>query len=69
MALYLKDLVDNPALLDDVWDKGKPVVSCLKCNQPTDLFYPGDVCEGCYYNGLGEIVEENPIPSGGIRRS
>jgi tRNA(Ile2) C34 agmatinyltransferase TiaS len=64
MAIWLKDLAKDPTLLDRVWTRPKPV--CSKCGSDEII---GGECQDCYYDALGKLVEEHPIPSGGIRRS
>lgn len=58
MSHTLKELADNPNLLDDVWSKPEPKEHTGKV----------DCCEDCYYEEFGNFIEENPIGGGGIRR-
>ncbi len=72
MAIYLKDLDDNPQLLQQLREH-QP--RCPYCNvvlqetvtgkRPTPK---GDACSDCYYGLLGEAIEDHPIASGGNRR-
>lgn len=71
MTIYLKDLIENPDLLDELR------VESPKCECGGPLHEPGEkpyskdgkeVCGGCYYEPLGELIENHPIVSAGIRR-
>jgi hypothetical protein len=70
MAFLLKDLAENPALLDDL-RATVPRPVCALCLEDSDVVgrITGGMCEDCRYDGLGKLVEEHPIPSAGIRRS
>jgi len=72
MALQLKDLAENPRLLQDLRAR---VQSCSKCGtllQETltgkRQISTGDACSDCYYEELGALVEQHPIASAGRRR-
>jgi len=60
MAFTLKELAENPHLLDDVWAKGK------QKDRPEDYDQSG--LHQIDYEGLGRLVEEHPIVSGRRRR-
>ncbi len=79
MAIALKDLVKNPNLLDEVWDKNETNLCGNGCGQKL-TFLTGfrqmkkdgkeiTVCDDCFFDELGKLVEEHPIPSAGFRRS
>lgn len=72
MVLLLKDLAENPALLDTLWTKRE---SCCKCGVALQETITGkrrtpkgDACSDCFYDLLGEAVEQHPIASAGKRR-
>lgn len=78
MAILLKDLVKNPELLDRVWTKNETNLCGNDCGQKLSFvtgLHPMKkdgkevvVCDDCFYDELGKLVEEHPIPSAGIRR-
>lgn len=57
MAFNLKDLAENPKLLDDLREGERK--RKIKEDEEQDR----------YYEELGKLVEEHPIASAGIRRS
>jgi len=63
MGIPLKDIAKDPTLLDRL-GRSKPV--CVECGS-VEIY--GGECQDCYYDALGKLVEEHPIPSAGIRRS
>jgi len=72
MVLYLKDLAENPRLLEELRTR---VESCSKCGVPLQetitgkrQLESGDACSDCFYGVLGDAVEEHPIASAGTRR-
>jgi hypothetical protein len=77
MAIYLEDLIKNPGLLDELRAKQpRQGPRCCKCGvvlretftgrRPTPQ---GEACSDCYYELLGELIEQHPIGFAGIRRS
>jgi hypothetical protein len=81
MAFTLKELAQNPSLLRDLrarCNESKPLCG-NGCGQALN-FSSGrnpmkkngkDIlaCDDCFYDELGKLVEEHPIPSAGFRRS
>jgi hypothetical protein len=72
MVLLLKDLAENPELLDAVWANQE---SCRKCGVALQETITGKrktpagaACSDCYYELLGEVIEQHPIASAGKRR-
>ena len=72
MAIYLKDLIKDPRLLDDLRTK-QPL--CCKCKVELQETITGkrttpngEACSDCYYEEIGELIEQNPIVSAGFRR-
>ena len=72
MAIYLKDLIENPSLLEPPQQQQ---VRCHRCNtvlQETitgkKFTEDGPECADCYYDEIGEAIEKHPIISGGNRR-
>jgi hypothetical protein len=72
MAIYLKDLVKNPRLLSELRSKQE---CCCYCQTPLQETLTGKrkapdgyACSDCYYDKLGEEIEQHPIASAGIRR-
>ena len=71
MAIFLKDLIDNPKLLtNEPSSQG-----CSVCHVPLQETITGKrridqgyACSDCYYAELGEELAKHPIVSGGIRR-
>lgn len=72
MAIYLKDIVEDPAVLDKLRTEQALCRNCGVKLQETitgKRHTPkGDTCSDCYYEMLGEMIEDHPIASGGIRR-
>lgn len=76
MTIYLKDLIKNPRLLDELREnQPKRGPCCCGCGillQETITgrrpMPGGEGCSDCYYESLGELVESHPIVSAGIRR-
>lgn len=69
MAIPLRELIKNPGLLDEEGPK------CPHCGVVLKETVTGkrrlgdaDVCSDCYYEKLGELVEEHPITTGRVRR-
>ena len=69
MAISLKDLMDKPDLLS------KEGPHCYYCGVLLQETITGkrrdgnhEVCSDCYYEKLGEAVEDHPIVSGRVRR-
>ncbi len=62
MAFSLKELAENPRLIDAV---RAPKPKCAECG--SEAIVAGQ-CEDCMYDALGKLVEEHPIPSGRVRR-
>ena len=77
MTIYLKDLVKNPRLLEELRAKQPtPGPCCCGCGVMLQETITGrrktpkgEACSDCYYESLGELVETHPIVSAGIRRS
>lgn len=77
MAIYLKDLVKNPHLFDELREQhrhdGPCCCGCGVILQETITGRrktpKGEACSDCYYESLGDLVEAHPIASAGIRRS
>jgi hypothetical protein len=77
MTIYLKDLLKNPRLLEELrqqqFPKGPCCCGCGIVLQETitgrQKTPEGEACSDCYYESLGELVEDHPIVSAGIRRS
>jgi hypothetical protein len=72
MAIYLKDVVAQPQLLEKLRQAQPRCPYCdvllqetITGKRPTPK---GDACSDCYYGLLGEAIEEHPIASGGSRR-
>ena len=72
MATYLKDLIENPRRLSELRTKQQ---CCCYCETPLQETITGkrktpdgDACSDCYYEKLGEEIEQHPIASAGIRR-
>lgn len=64
MAVSAKDLLEKPEILQGWINDARKVNLCPICkeNQAGDLRIDGHrVCEDCYYEGLGELVEKSPI--------
>ena len=72
MAITLKELIENPSKLDAL-DVGQE--RCAYCGvllqetitgkRPTP---EGEACSDCYYEKIGEGIEQHPIVSGHVRR-
>lgn len=56
MAIFLKDLIENPNLLKDLRPEPR---------KPSQH----EIDEDRYYEELGELIEQHPIVSAGVRRS
>ena len=69
MAIPLKDLIDNPGMLAEEGPKC-PYCGVLLQETITGKRRIGDqeVCSDCYYERLGELIEEHPITTGRVRR-
>ena len=72
MAIALCDLIDNPQKLADFRLGRQHCTHCdvmiqetLTGKRPTPK---GDACSDCYYEQIGEGVEECPIATPGLRR-
>jgi hypothetical protein len=72
MAIYLRDLLRDPKLLDSTPGQQK----CCHCGVVLQETITGkrqtpagDACSDCFYEELGQEVEHHPITSAGIRRS
>jgi hypothetical protein len=72
MLILLKDLIKDPSRLGELQLQRR---GCACCN--TDLQETvtgrrrspkGDVCSDCYFEQLGEVVEESPISTARVRR-
>ena len=72
MAIYLKDLGENPRLLEELCGQQPKCVYCDVRLQETVTGKrrtpDGEACSDCYYDKLGSAIEQNPIRSAGIRR-
>lgn len=72
MAIYLKDLDENPRLLEQLRQHQPQCPYCGVVLQETITGKrrtpDGEACSDCYYDKLGEAIERYPISSGGIRR-
>jgi hypothetical protein len=70
MAIKLKQLIENPALLQK--KTGQQCVSCGILLQESITgrrkTCDGDVCSDCYYEKVGEVIDQHPITSGRVRR-
>jgi hypothetical protein len=72
MAMYLRNLVENPKLLEALRQTQPHCPYCgvmlqvtITGKRPT---LKGDACSDCYYGLLGEAIEDHPIAFGGSRR-
>ena len=72
MVLYLKDLAENPKLLEELRAQQPSCKVCGVVLQETitgKRSVPGGyACSDCFYEVLGEVVEKHPIASAGTRR-
>ena len=75
MTIPLKTLIDDPEAMKRLLeDAGKNAPKCLKCKRPLhtvdpdDEHYPNGWCSDCYYEALGEEIEQHPICSPSVRR-
>jgi hypothetical protein len=72
MAIYLKDLVENPGRLRELRAQQPRCAGCEVVLQETITGRrqspKGEVCSDCYYGLLGDEIEKHPIASAGIRR-
>ena len=72
MPIYLKDLAKNPRLLSDLRTEHQRCCKCeVKLQETVTGKRPtpdGPACSDCYYDGLGEEIEQHPLGSAGIRR-
>jgi len=65
MAIPLRDIIDNPKLLDElISSKDK----CCYCKTPLSTTLTGKIeislgmcCSDCYFEKLGEEIEKHPI--------
>ena len=71
MSMTLKELIDNPQLLEDLM-VGR--TKCCACHRLEEAFEEpwhqtssGLMCDDCYYKAMGEEIEEHPL-GGHIRR-
>jgi hypothetical protein len=72
MAIFLEDLIKDPRLFDDL-SMAQPL--CCRCGTELQETITGkrstpqgDACSDCYYEELGNLVEQHPIVSAGVRR-
>ena len=72
MAIFLKDLIKNPRLFDDL-STAQP--KCCRCGVELQETITGkrsipngEACSDCYYEELGKLVEQHPLVSAGFRR-
>jgi hypothetical protein len=69
MAIPLKKLIKHPELLSN---EGPVCAVCHILLQETITgkrrIGDKEVCSDCYYEKLGELVEEHPIATGRVRR-
>lgn len=70
VSIPLKELIKNPDLLSS---NGGP--RCPNCDVLLQETITGkrrigdeDYCSDCYYEKLGELVEQHPITTGRVRR-
>jgi hypothetical protein len=72
MVLFLDQLDDNPGLLDELWTESETCCKCGVVLQETITgkrqLGAGNACSDCFYGKLGDVIEQNPIASAGIRR-
>jgi len=72
MAIALKELIQNHNLLAEIEGEQQRCCYCDVLLQETIAGKrqtpDGRACSDCYYEKLGEGVEENPIVSGRVRR-
>ena len=73
MAIPLIKLIKHPELMDELMK----LEICPKCKQPLEGLMSGDelmeilergFCDNCYYEMMGEEIEQHPICSPRIRR-
>ncbi len=72
MAIFLTDLIKNPLLIDELQTEQPHCCSCDVELQETitgkRATPNGDACSDCYYELLGDLIEEHPLVSAGFRR-
>ena len=72
MAIYLEDLIKDPQRFEELSTKQPRCCNCdveLHESITGKRTTPeGEACSDCYYQLLGELVEEHPIVSAGLRR-
>jgi hypothetical protein len=72
MAILLSELIEHPEKLKDFRLGRQRCVHCNVVLQETitgkRTTPDGDTCSDCYYEKLGEGVEEYPISTPGLRR-
>ncbi len=72
MAVYLKDLIANPDLLNQLRSHDPKCCACGVVLQETitgkRTTPDGEACSDCYYEGISKLVERHPIVSAGSRR-
>jgi hypothetical protein len=71
MPIYLKDVVKDPAILMQSVREQR----CCSCQVPLQETITGKrktsegfACSDCYYEELGEELEQRPLGSAGVRR-
>lgn len=70
MSTKLVDLIEHPEILEHLM-RDKRVCSICKSHldlQESRLTDLGEVCEDCYFEALGELIEQHPICSPNVRR-
>jgi len=70
MAIKLKELIENPALLQEKIGQGCASCGVLLQESITGKrkTSAGDVCSDCYYEKMGELIDQHPIVCGRVRR-
>lgn len=72
MAILLTELIENPIRVDDLV---RAQSTCAYCGIVLQEAITGNrkapkgrACSDCYYDQIGEGVEQHPIVSGKVRR-
>lgn len=76
MTIALTELIENPKKMDELVQKQRAgATTCAYCGillqesiTGSRKTPRGQACSDCYYEQLGEGIEENPIVSGKVRR-
>jgi hypothetical protein len=72
MAILLTELIENPERVDELVQAQSNCAYCgimlqeaITGNRKTPK---GQACSDCYYEQIGEGIEQHPIVSGKVRR-